>query len=165
MKKTKISCKTGETVYSITSYYNTNHWKILKQQYMESELSKLCYKCRNSNIPYNFHHRTKIRLGNERLNDIMPICCCCKNIANPSSSKKKTERRQLSPLGFRCTSLSDGQKNWLLSMRPTLRGVILSKYYSNKASQYNPSSRWINTQVKLTSKWIKKQKKELIGND
>jgi len=157
-----IRCKTGEKVNTLKRYYLTNHWKLITAQYLQSELSKLCYKCRKSNTPEHFHHRTKKRIGNEKLTDLLPICVNCLVIDDrPPSSKKKAERRQLAPLGFNAFHLTDDQKNWMLSIRPHLRGYTLSKYYSQKAHKYKPSTKWINNQVKKACKWIRKAEKEL----
>lgn len=61
--------------------------------------------------------------------------------------------------------MSEAQKNKILSISPELRGNVLSKYYSKISREYNPSQTWINNQVKLTCKWIKKQDKELMFVD
>lgn len=157
-----IICKTGEKVKSLKLYYSSMHWSNIIELYLKSELNNLCYKCRDNKIPYHFHHRTKKRIGNEKLTDIMPICQTC-FLADfkPCRSKKKTERRQLAPLGFNSNNISDTHKIWLISIKPHLRGYILSNYYAQKSRQYKPSKQWINAQVKKSCKWINKRTKEI----
>ncbi len=159
----KIECKTGEIVNSLNKYYQTIHWKNIIRTYMESDLSKRCFRCKKECIPVKFHHRTKKRLGNEKLTDIVPLCFDCIG-SKLSNSKKKTERHELCGFGFN-KNMSEAQKNKILLIEPKLRGNVLSKYYSRMAGKYNPSQTWINNQVKLTCKWIKKQEKALMIQD
>ena len=147
----------------MTKYYETQHWKIITTLYDNSDLSKLCYKCRKSNKPYQYKHRTKTRIGNEKLTDIMPICQSCSLLdSKPQRSKKKIERLQLSAFGFNPDKISNDQKNWIMSIKPYLRGHMLSKYFVKKAQDYHPSNQWINNQVRKTCKWIKRHKKEML---
>ena len=158
-----IICKTGESTNSLKQYYNTKHWKILTLNYMESELPNLCYLCKKSNIPSHFHHRTKKRMGKEKLTDIMPVCETCNFLdRRPNKSKKQAERRQLALFGFNEKYFSDDQKNWLKSINSQSRGIILSKFFSQRARKYRPSQKWINSQVKKVCRWIRKNQKEVI---
>lgn len=75
-------------------------------------------------------------------------------------SKKKLIRKELHFLSFNPSKLDIKEQEWILSIEPKLRGNILSKYYSQKASGYSPSSTWINSQVNNTCRWIKRLKKE-----
>ena len=156
----RIVCKTGETVHSLKRYYETEHWIQLTLSYNQSDLTKRCFKCKTQCSPSHFLHRTKKRIGNEKLTDLLPVCAACIN-AKPEISKKKNERMLLAPLGFRSYQLTDEQKIWLCSIKPKLRGHILGKYFSQKAIQYKPSKVWINIQVKKACKWIRKQEKEM----
>ena len=159
-----IICKnTNEKVNNIKDYYKTEHWFNLKLQYMKSDLTKKCFKCKSNNIPVIFIHRTKKRIGNEKLTDIFPLCTECSN-ANIKTSKKKTERQLLSRFGFNATYLTDDEKNWYISIKSNLRGSILSRHFSNRASQYKPSQIWINNQVNKACKWIRRQKKSLTND-
>ena len=160
-KKLKIRCKTGE-ITNFKLYYNTQHWNILKKLYMDSNLSKICYICKKSNNPIDFHHRTKRRIGNEHLLDIMPVCNKCINLSKTNKGKKKAERYQLSSFAFHPDKIDEKHKQWMLSIDPKYRGAHLSKYYSNKAKEYHPSKFWINAQVNKTCKWIHKQEKVMI---
>jgi hypothetical protein len=160
VKTMKIICKNGEIVHSLERYYKTYHWKILVLNYNESDLSKRCFKCKIDCIPSHFLHRTRKRIGNEKLTDLLPVCSSCID-AKPDRSKKKNERRQFSAIGFNPNTLSESQKNWLISIRPNLRGYVLSKLFSEKASSYKPSKQWVNAQVKKACKWIRKTEKEM----
>ena len=160
MENNKIHCKNKEIV-NINNYYNTEHWKNLTISYINSNLSKRCAHCKKElkENPIYFIHKTKIRIGNEKLTDILPLCeeCFkCKDLRK-LKSKKKTERFQLSNFGFNPKKINGHQKRLFLSIPAERRGVALSKYYSNRCKLYNPSSQWINNQVKKTCKWIKKQ--------
>jgi len=165
----KVACgKTKELVFSLNQYFETLHWKLTIQHYMESDLPKVCYLCRSEINPIYFHHRTKIRLGNEKLTDIMPICQSCfdryENDKARRNGKKKSERFLLRQFGFNSSTLSIDDKRWLQNIHPHKRSHILSGYYMNKARRYNPSSFWINQQVKSTCKWIRKTEKEVIAS-
>jgi len=165
VKTMKIQCKTKETVSSFKEYYQTKHWNNLIREYIQSDLSKLCFKCKKSITPEHFLHRTKTRLGKEKLTDIIPICSSCIEYyidIKPNRGKKKTERRALAPLGFNEKFIEETQKQWLISISPPLRGYIISKYYSDRAKRYKPSKQWINAQVKKACKWIRKQEKEML---
>jgi hypothetical protein len=157
MKK-EIHCKNKEIV-NIKQYYNSKHWNDLTELYINSELSKKCFKCKTELDKYNinFIHRNKIRIGKEKLLDIIPICSYCRDYIDTkeNQSKKKSERLQLHKYGFNEKKLSDSKKEYFLSIIPERRGVALSKYYVQKTEKYKPSSNWINNQVKKTCKWIK----------
>lgn len=157
----RIICRTGEKVNNIKEYYDTIHWETLKNNYRKSELSKICCKCKKSIDPIMFIHRTKNRLGNEKLSDIMPVCDFCQD-KKPNRSKKQAERMQLAPMGFNPSKISLEEKEGFLSIEPELRGKVLTKYYMKKAKTYKPSSKWINTQVNKTCKWIRSQEKKLL---
>ena len=159
----KIYCKNGEIVDSLNKYYETEHWENITRQYIESDLSQKCYNCKKESIPGKFIHRTKKRLGCEKLTDILLLCNDCID-SLPDKSKKKTERMQLSRMGFNERYLSESKKHKILNIKPHLRGYVLSKYFSKKASMYNPSTRWINQQVKKTCNWIRRNEKVMFNN-
>jgi hypothetical protein len=153
-----VNCKTGEIVTSWEKYYETIHWENLIRSYIQSELSNLCYRCKTPITPSYFLHRTKKRLGNEKLTDIMPVCSNCLNF-RPDKSKKKNERRELAPIGFNEKKLTQIDCDRFLSYPPKFRGYYISKYYAERAFKYKPSKQWINAQTKKACKWIRQQKK------
>jgi len=159
----KIDCKTGEIVNSLEQYYNTKHWENIIRSYIESNLSQKCFHCKKECIPSEFRHRTKTRFGHEKLTDIIPLCSNCFSFRN-NRSKKKIERHHFGKFGFNSNHLSESKKHYLLSIDPKQRGLILSKYYSKILSGHNPSSTWINSQVKKACKWIKKHEKVSMQN-
>jgi len=158
--KNEIFCKDTKETVNIKDYYKTQHWFNLQLEYMKSDLSKRCCKCKLNNIPAIFIHRTKKQIGNEKLTDISPLCSQCSN-SNIKPSKKKTERQSLSRFGFNPDYLTADEKNWYLSIKSYLRGHIISKHFSNRAAQYKPSQQWINNQVNKACKWIKKCEKSI----
>ncbi len=55
-------------------YLNSSHWKQIRYQiYRKHPLCKFCYRKNWLNI----HHKTYVRLGNERLNDLVVLCKFC----------------------------------------------------------------------------------------
>jgi hypothetical protein len=72
-------------------------------------------------------------------------------------SKKKLERKNFSFIAFNENFLANHQKQYLLSIKPKLRGCFLSKYYSKIGKEYRVSQWWINQQVKKACKWIRRQ--------
>jgi len=157
----KIVCKTSEIVFSLKRYYETVHWSKLTLDYMRSELTQRCFKCKTTCTPSHFLHRTKKRIGNEKLTDLLPVCAACID-AKVDHSKKKNERRLLARFGFNTKYLTPSQKQWLFSINPKTRGHVLGKYYAQRASEYKPSKRWVNDQTKQACKWIRRQEKELL---
>ena len=162
----KIFCSgTNELILSPFQYFESKHWKLTIQHYMESDLPKRCYICKSEINPIHFHHKTKFRMGRERLTDIMPICppCYdrCREDKAKRNGKKKSERFLLQQFGFNSSTLSNEDKNWLQNIHPRRRSHVLSSYYHQRACRYHPSSHWINQQVKYTCKWIRKNEKEI----
>lgn len=168
-----ICVDTKEVAYNYKEYLNTEHWKILKERYWLSGLSKVCQRCSNNNIPYDFHHRTYKRIGKEWLMDIIPLCRECHykshNILNDihgsrfniwnahKKGRKKVVRLQLKGFSFNPQKMSSLDREWMLSIQPYMRGAILSKYFSKKVKGYNAPFQWINQQVSNACKWIKKE--------
>jgi len=164
---------TKEIAYSYKQYLETEHWKKLKEKYWLSGLSKVCQRCGKSNIPYDFHHRTYKRIGREYLMDIIPLCRECHykshdilnsphgtrtNIWNAhKKGKKKIVRLQLKGYVFNPYKMSESDREWMLSIKPNMRGCILSKYFSEKVSAYHANGQWINKQVSNACKWIRKE--------
>jgi hypothetical protein len=174
VSKYPIKCSnTNEIVYSYNEYLKTEHWKILKREYYASGLSKICHRCNKSNIPYDFHHRTYKRLGNEYLIDIIPMCRSCHyeshdilksktssrtNIWNVhKKGKKKILRKLLKPYCFEPLHMSKSDLNGFLEIPPKSRGCVLSKYFSDKTKGLHASHQWINQQVVNVCKWIRKE--------
>ena len=53
-------------------------WKKKKAKYWKSKYSKNCYVCGKArHVGMHLHHRTYVRLGNERLSDLVPVCSSC----------------------------------------------------------------------------------------
>jgi 5-methylcytosine-specific restriction endonuclease McrA len=74
-----VYCKdTNETLENYSEYLHSNHWKLLKVRYRKSKLFKsgACSIC-GSYKRINIHHKSYIRIGNERLSDLMVLCQDC----------------------------------------------------------------------------------------
>lgn len=161
-----ITISSGEFVNSLEEYKNSCHFKKLIRQYQSSTLNQCCYSCRSSADHMNYEHRTICRLGKERLTDISPICDHCKSNSFSTKlrekGKKKAERFALNKFAFNPSHLTEGRKDWLLSIHPKQRGQVLTLHYFTVANQYKPSSYWINAQVKKTCKWINKTEQKTM---
>lgn len=74
-----VTCSTGEVVRSYEQYLRTRHWDRMRRSLRKSELAKNgCAVCGN---PYtDAHHKTYERLGNERLEDLLPLCQPCHSL-------------------------------------------------------------------------------------
>jgi len=100
-------CKdTGEVAFTYSEYLKTNHWRLLKERYKESNYIQVCAMCGRGRVEY--HHRTYKNMGNENLNDIIPLCrkhhgeCHCDkkveayiaNMPRRMYSRKKKKRKK-----------------------------------------------------------------------
>jgi hypothetical protein len=56
---------------SYDTYLASDHWKDLRKRYAESDLPQTCF-CKRA--AFQLHHITYRRLGEERLNDLVPVC-------------------------------------------------------------------------------------------
>jgi hypothetical protein len=55
-----------------TDYLNSDHWRRVKAAYKRAGKSMVCAVCRQKHI--QLHHRSYLRLGNENLDDLTPLC-------------------------------------------------------------------------------------------
>lgn len=62
---------------SYNEYLNSEHWKNKKLEWKKSNRPKYCVGCKDTN--YILHHRSYVRLGDESLNDFIPLCGVCHN--------------------------------------------------------------------------------------
>ena len=77
-----IICKfTNEICHTYSEYLNSDHWKILKAKYGRSKLPKNCGACGAKGC-VDMHHKTYKRIGQERLNDLIPLCRDCHEMAH-----------------------------------------------------------------------------------
>lgn len=70
----KIICRdTGETFFTYKQYLFSRHWKQIKERFHASKTGQRgCFVCKAK--PYDIHHRTYARIGNESLNDLVALC-------------------------------------------------------------------------------------------
>ena len=53
-------------------------WRAKRKKYWASKYPKNCYVCGKARHPgMHLHHTTYIRLGKERLSDLVPVCEPC----------------------------------------------------------------------------------------
>jgi len=57
---------------SYSAYLKSEYWITLKGQYVAEFHPEHCALCDNPN--FEFHHRTYVRIGQERLTDLVPLC-------------------------------------------------------------------------------------------
>ena len=161
--KLNILCiDTNESIRYFSKYKESLHWKLLIERYNKSTLNNTCFKCKKNDKTFIFEHRTKCRLGKERLTDIIPICFECYSVTSKKYSKKKSERYYLTDYQFSPKNLSISDRDKFMSIRPEQRGRELAKYYRDKTEEHKPSSIWINNQVKKACKWIRKVEIEVL---
>lgn len=60
---------------SYDDYLASDHWAQVRAQYAKSSRPKRCHACRSPR--YQLHHRTYKRLGEEELDDLVPLCRGC----------------------------------------------------------------------------------------
>jgi formate-dependent nitrite reductase cytochrome c552 subunit len=58
-----------------TSYLKSAHWDSIKKAYKKSGYPQYCMGCKNSK--FQLHHKTYKNIGNEPLEDLMPLCKHC----------------------------------------------------------------------------------------
>lgn len=122
----------------------------LIDEYKKRNLNYCCVKCnkRENNILIY-----KAKRKNINVNALIPICENCYD-PNISLSNKKNNRHIYSKLGF--SSLNEQKRKWFLHITPEERGKKILKYYKKRTDGLKINNQWINNQVKLTTKWIKK---------
>lgn len=60
---------------SYEKYLQSPHWKQIKWLYRGSNLPQYCLGCNSKR--FHLHHRSYIRLGQERIGDLIPLCEDC----------------------------------------------------------------------------------------
>jgi len=165
IKRFSVTCRdTNEKAFSYKEYIETEHWRMLKEEHRRSKLSKVCHKCRSEEV-FDFRLRTKKRIGNEKLIDLVPFCktCFVEESINPKEKlnlrnvgKKKIVRRSLKPLAFNPLKLTDEEKRVLFSIEPKLRGSKIYEFYRKRTKGLGATNQWLTSQTKTTCKWVKK---------
>jgi len=57
-------------------YLQSKHWRDFTRRWKKSHLPHACLGCLSNKI--ELHHVTYVRLGNENLNDVVPLCPTCR---------------------------------------------------------------------------------------
>lgn len=58
-----------------SKYLNSGHWEAMREKYRCSGLPQGCLGC--DDPCFELHHRTYVRLGQEFLTDLLPLCREC----------------------------------------------------------------------------------------
>lgn len=59
-------------------YIRSTRWKRKREEYFRSGRPKFCQGCKDKSIrQIHLHHKTYDRLGNEDLDDLVPVCEAC----------------------------------------------------------------------------------------
>lgn len=119
----KYFSKLGGKRYS--NYLNSLQWHAKKQRFLRSKLYHgRCTCCLQSNVPLKIHHKTYIRLGNERLSDLIALCENCHRISHVRAAKTgnlrkahRKEKRRLAREYARFLSSSYNKHDWKMAWK------------------------------------------------
>lgn len=60
------------------AYMRSPKWRETRERYRRSKLPQNCQGCgKRRQAGHHLHHRTYVRLGHERLTDLIPLCPTC----------------------------------------------------------------------------------------
>lgn len=74
---------------SYNAYLKSRHWKDLKIKYESSGRPRQCILC--DRLRYQLHHISYVRLGEETLNDLVPLCSGCHHKIHDFHKRRRTE--------------------------------------------------------------------------
>jgi hypothetical protein len=74
------------------AYLMSPHWQAVKARYRASNLQQSCIVC--ANPKFELHHRTYVRLGRERLSDLIPLCRAHHEKAHAQTEKQTPKQRR-----------------------------------------------------------------------
>lgn len=75
-------------------YLNSSHWKEVKARYRQSKLIQECYICGSKN-KIHLHHKSYKRIGNENLNDLIPLCEKCHSLVHFKLKQSNSQKVNL----------------------------------------------------------------------
>lgn len=58
-------------------YINSGEWDAKKREFWDFYKKRNCYCCDSSSKPLDVHHRSYDYFGNERMQDLVPVCREC----------------------------------------------------------------------------------------
>jgi len=65
------------------AYLNSSRWKHTRARYWsDPNTSKVCSVCGTAELPLPLHHRSYERVGNERLEELTPVCPTCHQLVH-----------------------------------------------------------------------------------
>lgn len=86
-----IVCEdTGEIIKSYSAYLRSKHWRLFKKKFKTSKYYRgKCFICSRDKM-LHLHHITYVRIGKERLTDVIELCKCCHRNVHKALDKGKT---------------------------------------------------------------------------
>jgi hypothetical protein len=93
VKSTNTTGKVDTFKKSYLDYINSAAWRRKRKEYWNSETLRECYICSDPWLDFagkELHHRTYERLGNENLDDLVPVCPSCHQKVTEAWNKEKT---------------------------------------------------------------------------
>jgi len=90
--KRNIYCSTGEYAKTYSEYLITKHWKNLRLKIYERS-NGLCEKCGDwLDGKFEVHHKTYVRIGNEREGDLQCLCHACHTAIHRAKQLQRLKR-------------------------------------------------------------------------
>lgn len=122
-------------------YLESEHWQELRKRFLESKLCwkfghNKCWAC-GSFANLNVHHRTYIRLGCERIDDLMLLCQSCHELFH------------------RLYKMSDNKNLWELSNKFLRTGDRYEKLFTGKENKWKHSNKPKKEPIKKVSDVIR----------
>lgn len=92
--KRNIYCSTGEYAKTYSEYLSTKHWKNLRLKIYERS-NGLCEKCGDwLDGKFEVHHKTYIRIGNERYGDLLCLCHNCHTELHRAKQLQRNKKKK-----------------------------------------------------------------------
>lgn len=86
-----ITCKdTGEICVGYENYLKSKHWLIVRNSIITPNTE--CAVCGEKNTHLQLHHKTYERIGNESVNDLIPLCENCHKLVHKAEDDKFIKR-------------------------------------------------------------------------
>jgi len=99
-KFTELICEdTKEKISSYKEYMFSEHWKLKKQEYKNSEFYKGCCEiCKQKNVILDLHHKSYKNIGKEKLEELSQLCKKCHSVVHKLGKIDFTSKETLSKI-------------------------------------------------------------------
>ncbi len=88
----KIYCENGSIYENYSNFIRSNAWRSKRKKFLASKLfTGCCWICGSKNR-IQVHHKTYVRIGKEKLNDLVALCENCHNELHDKLSEKINSR-------------------------------------------------------------------------